>query len=520
MDNFCLIFTRGLTPEQLAIYTKEEILASVPADEALLRNYMNGDYKIIRRDCPGCADSQKEIFYKRLSPVPEDLNMIDLFQSNWISNANVMFTDFTLHSTLAEAQAGTGAWSSCFFDLAGVGFPFNCAPSPSYAASWQWNSFTGYGSGLNYGPPVAFTIYNEAVDACPDGTVSGPTALEEKWRVGPFAVTEQTLSLKYGSIGDEDATKRVIELYARPTSSGGPTNTDNENIDLNCFGESGVIQNSSPPGFGIETTTNEGETLLAITFKRATGDSIETFDGYDGTDSNAPTVEFCVKVTLGGKIFRQLAVKYTFTLDGAIEIDNAVVFNEDGTSENILKTLEYGSNAYLCDVAGAIKTESGQVVTGESIYICLESDNEQASVSSVSDLKLTALGKEQTVVSTDEKGAVTVSNLAIESCADGKCKYQVILDQAMFEAIASEQEGTITISVTGEANMEFGTLGIRRSLKIAPSKEERSLEEVVGDISGEFEVTAANGVGSSAAARLGGGMLITTLVVAAFNLML
>jgi hypothetical protein len=49
--------------------------------------------------------------------------------------------------------------------------------------------------------------------------------------------------------------------------------------------------------------------------------------------------------------------------------------------------------------------------------------------------------------------------------------------------------------------------------------EGRSLEEVVGEISGEFEVTAANGVGSSASTRLGGGMLITTLVVAAFNLM-
>jgi hypothetical protein len=105
------------------------------------------------------------------------------------------------------------------------------------------------------------------------------------------------------------------------------TTTDNENIKLNCFGESGAIQDSSPPGFGIETTTNDGETLLAITFKRATGDSVETFDGYYNTDSTAPTVEFCVKLTLGGKIFLQLAIKYTFSLDGAITIDNAVVLD-------------------------------------------------------------------------------------------------------------------------------------------------------------------------------------------------
>jgi hypothetical protein len=197
---------------------------------------------------------------------------------------------------------------------------------------------------------LSMSILSLAMLAMPgvtgDGLVSameasGLTALEEKWRVGPFSVTGQTLSLKYGSIGNEDAANRVIEFYARPTSSGGPT-TDNEKIELNCYGESGEIQDSSPAGFGIETTINDGETLLAITFKRADGDSIETFDGYDDTDSNAPTVEFCVKVTVGGKIFRQLAVKYTFTLDGAIGMNDAVVVNDDRTSEAILQTVEYG----------------------------------------------------------------------------------------------------------------------------------------------------------------------------------
>jgi hypothetical protein len=88
----------------------------------------------------------------------------------------------------------------------------------------------------------------------------------------------------------------------------------------------------------------------------------------------------------------------------------------------------------------------------------------------------------------------------------------------MFEAIVSELDGITTISVIGKAQMELGSLAIRRSLEIGPLKEGRSLEEVVDDISGEFEVTAANGVASSAATRIGDGMLITTLVVAAFNL--
>jgi hypothetical protein len=131
---------------------------------------------------------------------------------------------------------------------------------------------------------------------------------------------------------------------------------------------------------------------------------------------------------------------------------------------------------------------------------------------------------EQTVVS-GAPGAVEVWDLADGSCEEaGKCKYEVILlDQVMFGAIASGA-GTTMISAVGNAEMELGTLGIgiRRSLEIAPLKKERSLEEVVGNISGAFEVNAANGVGSSAATRLGGGMLITILVVvaaAAFNLM-
>jgi hypothetical protein len=109
--------------------------------------------------------------------------------------------------------------------------------------------------------------------------------------------------------------------------------------------------------------------------------------------------------------------------------------------------------------------------------------------------------------------------------------YEVILNQAMFAAISKDT--ITTFSVDGTALMELGILKIKgdvafaeggtcRTLKIAASKEESFLEEVVGDIRGEFEVVAANGVGGSSAAAtlLGSGMLITTLVVAAaFNLM-
>ena len=61
------------------------------------------------------------------------------------------------------------------------------------------------------------------------------------------------------------------------------------------------------------------------------------------------------------------------------------------------------------------------------------------------------------------------------------------------------------------------TLGAnRRDLQLAASKEERS--PMYGAISDEFTLTAADGVDSSAASRLGAVMLITPMVIAAFNL--
>jgi hypothetical protein len=171
-----------------------------------------------------------------------------------------------------------------------------------------------------------------------------------------------------------------------------------------------------------------------------------------------------------------------------------------------------------------------QVYAGESIYICLESESEQAPLAAISTVKLTAEGTDaaQTVVSDG-----LAASLSSGSCVAGKCKYEVVLNQVMFEAISAD-DTTTTLSVGGTAVMGLGSLrdegvatvmevedsGTRRNLKIAASKEERSLEKMVGDIRGEFEVVAADGAGSSASTRLGGGgMLITTFIVATFNLL-
>ena len=143
------------------------------------------------------------------------------------------------------------------------------------------------------------------------------TASDRQWLVGPFEVIGQTLTLNYGS---GDGVAPSIEFFASSTPGS------------SCDGQSGILQDTLS-GFAMVTSAIAGQTQLAISFESA----ISEFVGYDGSDPTNPTVEFCVKVTLGGSIFRQLAVKYAFILNGSIEIVNADVFNEDGTSNSIVK---------------------------------------------------------------------------------------------------------------------------------------------------------------------------------------
>ena len=95
--------------------------------------------KIVRRTCAGCEESHKDVFYKRITPLPDSLNFIDLFMNNWFSTpANLLDTDFELYSTYADALAGENKWTYCNYDDPNVGFPRDCGPT-GYVPC-QWNS--------------------------------------------------------------------------------------------------------------------------------------------------------------------------------------------------------------------------------------------------------------------------------------------------------------------------------------------------------------------------------------------
>jgi hypothetical protein len=97
--------------------------------------------QIVRRLCPNCKESHKDIYYRRITPLPDDMNFKFLLQSNWVSQDNTLGTDFRLFSSYSDALENDPAksWTFCNYDD-NTGFPRDCGPTA--AVGCQWNSWT------------------------------------------------------------------------------------------------------------------------------------------------------------------------------------------------------------------------------------------------------------------------------------------------------------------------------------------------------------------------------------------
>ena len=142
--------------------------AGAAAFEALL---YHSPRKVIRRDCPTCtAVTHREVFYKRLTPVPRFFDLFNCLKSNWTDAlGNAFNQDFELYSHLDDALAGNSSqrWLSCNFDASPgdfnhVGFPRDCGPHVRVAS--QWNSFPEAGA---TGGDVRFAVATAAKPVAP-----------------------------------------------------------------------------------------------------------------------------------------------------------------------------------------------------------------------------------------------------------------------------------------------------------------------------------------------------------------
>jgi len=131
--------------------------------EAELRSLVNADpnnLKIIRRRCRYCWGAHKDIYYKRLTPIPDDIDQLDILKQRWHNiPGHIWHEDFELYTTYKNAKDGTKPWQACNFDDRNVGFPRDCGPV--YHIGGQWNTIPGPVTGTNSYGQQHVTFYIE-----------------------------------------------------------------------------------------------------------------------------------------------------------------------------------------------------------------------------------------------------------------------------------------------------------------------------------------------------------------------
>lgn len=98
------------------------------------------NYNLIYRHCESCAVSHKDIYYKRLTPIPDNFDFLNLFLNNWNKGpANVLGIDFRMFSSIEYAVSNKKGWQVCTYNGRNVGFPKSCSPNFN-VVNCQWNS--------------------------------------------------------------------------------------------------------------------------------------------------------------------------------------------------------------------------------------------------------------------------------------------------------------------------------------------------------------------------------------------
>lgn len=95
------------------------------------------------RYCASCADSHKNVYYKRL----KDASSWDAwtnFMNHWQSSNNALNDHFYLYGSEEDAARDTNRWTFCNYNDGGVGFPRDCGPTGSVGAQWNSYSRSGY----------------------------------------------------------------------------------------------------------------------------------------------------------------------------------------------------------------------------------------------------------------------------------------------------------------------------------------------------------------------------------------
>eukprot|EP01052_Picozoa_sp_SAG31_P041927 SAG31_NODE_6497_length_1995_cov_1.741034_2_plen_319_part_00 len=94
------------------------------------RMFHEAPHGIIKFVCgSACTDPDRhEVYYKRLS-ASDDFNAYTNMVDTWASSNNLIGEDFNIFSSYEDALANANAWTTCNYDIRGIGFPVDCGPN-------------------------------------------------------------------------------------------------------------------------------------------------------------------------------------------------------------------------------------------------------------------------------------------------------------------------------------------------------------------------------------------------------
>ena len=128
-----------IDPQKWTTFAGKGVFAETPeiGKEQFMALFNASTNKIVRRVCKSCWESHREIYYKRITPVPSTLDLYDTFLNNWFSTDNVLNEDFELYSNYEDALSGDNKWTYCNYDDDDVGFPRDCGPTKYIPSNWS-----------------------------------------------------------------------------------------------------------------------------------------------------------------------------------------------------------------------------------------------------------------------------------------------------------------------------------------------------------------------------------------------
>jgi len=182
--------------------------------------------KIFRRICPKCADSHKDIYYRRETDVG-NTNILNKILNRWDNGSGNRFRqNYNLFSTYEDAKSGSNAWQFCNAST-NKGFPSECGPT-SYVANQhsRFNNNSGQthvvflvekGSST---PPVSATASESSTDGGDESSTDSSDSSSDNGDESPPDSGESALNNYDFYQGKDSPGKNIRNLLSEAQGAG------------------------------------------------------------------------------------------------------------------------------------------------------------------------------------------------------------------------------------------------------------------------------------------------------------